>query len=88
MVLRIEATVIFGDKDFLGSSRAPHDQTVLVRLGEGLIMPGVVRSQMAVGKHIQLQLEDAVVASIIKLEIVYVDERADSHTMTFRSNTS
>ena len=42
MVLLIEAIVIFGDKDFLGSSREPHDQTALVRLGEGLIMPGVV----------------------------------------------
>ena len=88
MVLRIKAIVNFGDKDFLGSSRAPYDQTVLVRLGEGLIMPGVVRSQMAVGRRKRLQLEDVLVASITKPEIVCVDERADSHTMTLRINTN
>ena len=87
-MLRIEAIVIFGDKDSLGSSRAPPDQTVLIRLGQGLIMAGVVRSQMAVGRHKQLQLEDVLVASITKPEIVYVDERADSHTMTLRINTN
>ena len=84
MVLRLEPIVIFVDKDSLGSSRAPHEQTALVRLGEVLIMPGVVRSQIAVGRHRQLRLEDVQVASIIKLEIVYVDEHADLHTMTVR----
>ena len=51
-------------------------------------MPGVVRSHLAVCRHSLLPLEDVHRASITKLEIVYVDARADSHTMMVRGITN
>ena len=84
----MEAIVIFEDKDSRGSSRAPHVPTALVRLGEVKSMPGVVRYLLAVCRHNLLPLEDVHRASITKLEIVYVAERADSRTMTLRVVTS